>query len=199
MEWEMHLYVERRGRNGWVPVCPPLPSSPRAKAKWGVYTPDDPLEAMSVACGGDDLVPTKAPRWDFGRHPVGMQQLSAFYSFYATPDGSRDDGGLTDAFLEPCGLPLDASEQVRAAAKQSRLGDAEGIWYTLRELKNFVFRGKISGDFADRRVVALRDELTRINQRVMADTCSCKRGDCFHRDELIRAVVWTAKRRTSGV
>jgi hypothetical protein len=48
-------------------------------------------------------------------------------------------------------------------------------------------------------VVALKDELTRINQRLRTDTCSCRRGDCFHRDELIRAVVWTVKRRKSGV
>lgn len=199
MDWEMHLYVERRGQNGWVPVCPPLPSRPKGKAKWGVYTPSDPIEAISVAAGCvKDMVPSRAPQWDFGLHTVGMQQLAAFYSFYAAPDVHRIDRE-TEPFLEPCGLPQDVSEQVRAAARASRLTESEGIWYTLRELKGFIFRGKVNGEPADRRVVALATDMRKMLGDLFDDTCTCKVPDCYHRDQLIRAVVWTARRKAHGV
>ena len=126
MEWEMHLYVERKVGEEWRPVCPPLATSPKGKPKWGRYDPTDPVESLASAMRGTDFIPTKAPRWDFGPHPDGQQQLAALYTnIWAT--GADTDERLTklDPFLDPCGLPENVSPQVRKAGVECGMNDSD--------------------------------------------------------------------------
>jgi hypothetical protein len=196
MDWEMHLYVERKAGEDWVPVCPPLPSSPKARPRWGRYSPTEPVEALAASFGGPDFVPTAAPRWDFGYHPVGMQQLASFFTYTWNPNATREEelAGRMAAFLEPCGIPGSASRQVRAAGVACQLEQSNAIWYTLRELNNHIFLHRQDPDnLPDKRVIALREAMAKSVAAAYPDVCDCKRANCFHRDQLVRAVVWSAK------
>ena len=195
MEWEMHLYVERKVGEEWRPVCPPLATSPKGKPKWGRYDPTDPVESLASAMRGTDFIPTKAPRWDFGPHPDGQQQLAALYTnIWAT--GADTDERLTklDPFLDPCGLPENVSPQVRKAGVECGMNDSDAIWYTLQELNNHIFVNRQYPDnLPSRRVIALREEMARIAGWAYPDECKCVRANCYHRDRLVRAVVWSVK------
>jgi hypothetical protein len=196
MEWEMHLYVERQVGEVWVPVCPPPPATPKAKPKWGRYISSDPVEELAATIAGTEFVPTKAPRWDFGLHPVGMQQLCGFYTYLWNPNPTREElnASSVEPFLETCGLPESASRQVKEAAKACGMNESNGIWYTLKELNDHIWLHRQDPDnLPDKRVIALRDALIRVAVTAYPDLCTCKRPNCFHRDKIVRAVVWTAK------
>ena len=195
MEWEMHLYVERMIREAWVPVCPPSPSSPKARPKWGRYDPKDPVESLASLLGGTEFVPSKAPRWDFGPHPDGMQQLAAlFTNIWSTGAEVDEKIGNLDPFLDPCGLPADVSQQVKKAGAECGMNESNAIWYTLQELNNHIFvRRQDRANLPSKRVVALREELVRVAAVSYPDVCTCSRPNCAHRHKLIRAVVWSAK------
>ena len=198
MAWKMCLYVERRsGTDGWQAVVPPLPSSPRGRAKWGTYTPKDPIESLALLAADEkDRVPTEAPCWDFGFHPTGMQQLGAFFS-YLWEETDHEDIMAIEPFLDPCGVPSDMSPQVQRAAAKGQ--PVTAIWYTLGEISSAVWTRKKGYDVpADRRVVALQMELERLARVFFPEVCSCRRTGCGHRDDMVRAVVWFEPTKKKG-
>ena len=195
MDWEMHLYVERMVGEEWRPVCPPLATRPKARPKWGRYEPTDPVESLASVLGGTDFVPSRAPRWDFGPHPDGMQQLAAlFTNIWSTGADVDETIGKLDPFLDPCGLPANVSPQVRRAGAECGMSEANAIWYTLQELNNHIFaQRQDTTNLPSKRVVALRDEMVRVAAAAYPDVCTCSRPNCYHRHRLIRAVVWSAR------
>jgi len=205
MAWKMRLFVERKGESGWQAVCPPLPSSSKGRAKWGVYTPKDPIESLAlVAADEKDRVPTEPPYWDFGVHPVAMQQLGAFYSYVFEGD-EPEDIRFVEPFLEPCGAPTDVSPQVDKAIKASTSSPALknsmtcAMWYTAGELYDEVAKRKRGYDVvADKRVVALQMELARLTKVFYPNVCECRTTCCWHRKDLVRAIVWFDETKKEG-
>jgi hypothetical protein len=201
MEWDLHLFIERRTEAGWQAVCPPLPSSPKTRPKWGRYEPESPVEALAVLGGGPDVVPTKAPRWNFGYHPTAWQQLGAYFSYVHEGEMPSEDIREIEPFLDPCGTPGDKSPQVRDAMTKFYPSDpVNATWYTIRELTSGILTRR-SDEFqrADRRIVALRDDMVRLSVTLFPDVCSCRASRfCCHRDEKLRTVLWFEKRKKKG-
>jgi hypothetical protein len=210
--WEMHLYVERKEGSGWQSVCPPLPTSSRSRPKWGSYTPTNPMEAIALEGMSEaERVPGSAARWDFGPHLVGQQQLGMVVVLMEdTLGGQEHPLRNVEPFLDPCGLPTQMSPQVAKVATYLPIGRTvweqmpsleNAAWFTTRELSQHIRdRRPYPDQIADKRVVALRDELNRLAGVFYPDICKCKINHCYHRDELLRIVFWFAKKeKKNGV
>jgi hypothetical protein len=208
MGWKVHLAVECSTGSGWQAVCPPLPSSPRAKPKWGAYSPKDPIEAIALlGVPENERVPSELPIWDFGEHPTAKQQMVSFYStLWSSTDGWVDEFAHLEPFLDPCGLPEDMSPQMRkhlfrqvGSRWEPKSNIDSAIWYTITELSSGIFNRRSGPEFADRRVVALRDEMARIGREFSVGACDCKYKACHHRGDKVRAVFWCTPEGKNGV
>ena len=104
MGCDIHVAVERRYKNGWVPVNPEPCEQPSEAnnwfADWGCYSPaQNPVEELTLAdIPIADRVPAESYDWNFGRDYDSFAQLA----------NVRGRGG----FCDPRGIPNDVSPAV---------------------------------------------------------------------------------------
>ena len=185
--WTPSLHVERRENEVWLPVAPPPPSTPRAKPKWGTYTADTPMEDLAIAGAPSVAVPTKPAPWELGHHPVALQQLGWFWS-NVSEDEEGEDYRDIEPFMHPCGLPVDVSRTVQLAydGEPALFVRTLPMWYLLSELNEAIAYRRIGPDFADKRVVALRDAMA-----VVAKQSGATKKD-------LRTILWFERPRRAG-
>lgn len=150
MGCDIHLLMERRLNGAWVPVNPKPHEGPIDYLKewpWGAWTERNQIEELAqAALPLEERVPSKAQYWAFGRNYGAFGQLS----------GVR---GYGPPFIEPRGVPFDASPQV--------LQEADCVdwhtpgWYTLEELQDGIKRWV----HPEKRIKQLVAEMVKVAKR----------------------------------
>lgn len=185
--WRTVLHVERRENGVWVPVIPPPPATSRSKPKWGTYEAPTSMEELALVGSPAGTVPTKPAPWVLGDHPVALQQLGWFWSNVSEEEEGEPYRNI-EPFIHPCGLPSDASRTVRAVYEDPDYSTIRTTphWYTLEELSEAIFTRRVGPEYADKRIVALRDALAEV----------AKQAGVTKKD--LRTILWFERDRRPG-